>query len=53
MWKLNDEQLEAQRAMLFDDYTEYYKNYPTNGFKNVIVFFTVIPALIKCWLLCR
>ena len=53
MKKLNNEQLEAQRAMLFDDYTEYDKDYPTNGIKNVIAFFITIPTLVACWLLCR
>ena len=51
MNKLTERQLMAQRAILFDDWSEYDRMYPSTLAEDIIEVLLFVPRLVKSWLI--
>lgn len=51
MGRLTEKEYMMQRAILFDDWSEYDKEYPSTLAEDIIEVLLFVPRLVKNWLI--
>lgn len=51
MGKLTEKEYAMQRAILFDDWSEYEREYPSTLAEDILEVLLFVPRLVKNWLL--